>query len=68
MLAQTLESDMTTTIEISARDYEDCDDCLEAAAADYISEHPEAAGYDLNPRWVGGDEGERDYIALDVPA
>ena len=52
------------TIEISAKRYEDEDDCLLAAADDYISEHPEAEGYDLSPRWQ--DE-ERDVILLDVP-
>lgn len=59
---------MTTTIEISARDFADYDDCLAAAAAQYIEDHPDAEGWDLNPRWVGGDDGDREYIALDVPA
>jgi hypothetical protein len=54
-------------ITVSAKQYEDTDDCLRAAADDYVSEHPEAAGYDLNARWVGGDDGERAEIALDVP-
>lgn len=55
------------TITVSAKQYEDHDDCLRAASDDYVSEHPETKGYDLNPRWVGGEEGEREEITLDVP-
>jgi len=58
----------TGTIRIPAKRYEDDDDSLAAASAEYVDDHPEAAGYDLNPRWDGGDEGERDYILLDVPS
>lgn len=55
---------MTKTITVSAKQYENHDDCLQAAADDYVSDHPEAEGYDLNPRWV---DDEREEIALDVP-
>lgn len=54
-----------TTITVPARRYADADDCLAAAAADYVARHPDAAGYDLSPRWADDD---RDTIALDVPA
>jgi hypothetical protein len=53
------------TIEISAKQYEDYDDCLAAATDDYVSEHPEAEGYDMDARWSDDD---RDVILLDVPA
>lgn len=53
------------TISVPAKRYEDYDDCLTAAAEDYASEHPEAEGYDLSPRW---EDDERDVILLDVPA
>ena len=58
---------MTATITVPTRLYEDHDDCLTAAAEDYIAAHPEAAGYDMSPRWDGGDDGEREAILLDVP-
>jgi hypothetical protein len=38
-----------TTIKVAAAqyiDHDDHDDCLAAAAEDYVSEHPAAAGYD----------------------
>jgi hypothetical protein len=54
-----------TTIEVTAAQYVDHDDCLTAAAEDYASEHPEVAGYDLDARW---QDDERDVILLDVPA
>lgn len=54
-----------TTISIDAARYIDSDHCLADAAADYVSDHPEARGYDLAPRWA--DE-QRDRILLDVPA
>lgn len=53
-----------TTITVSAKQYEDYDDCLAAAAADYVSEHPETEGYDMAPRWADDD---REAILLDVP-
>lgn len=54
-----------TTIEVAAAQYVDHDDCLTAAAEDYASEHPEAAGYDLDARWA---DDEREVILLDVPS
>jgi hypothetical protein len=58
---------MRETIVIEAKQYEGYDDCLQAAVDDYIDEHPEATGYDLSPRWAGGEDGERESILLDVP-
>jgi len=58
-----------TTVRISSRDYEDHDDCLTAAAEDYIDSH-DMAGWEpdnLDPRWDGGDDGEREHILLTVP-
>jgi hypothetical protein len=55
-----------TTIEISAKQYEDYDDCLAAATDDYVSDHTEAEGYDMDARWA--DESDRSIILLDVPA
>lgn len=51
-------------ITVSSKRYEDCDDCLAAAAADYIASHPDLRGWDLSPRW--GGEG-RETIQLTVP-
>jgi hypothetical protein len=56
------------TITVPAADYEEHDDCLAAAEAAYISEHPDLQGWDLRPSWVGGDDGERDEIELTVPS
>lgn len=53
-----------TTIEVSAKRYVDYDDSLQAAADDYVSEHLETEGYDMNPRW---SDDERETILLDVP-
>jgi hypothetical protein len=53
-----------TTIEVPAAQYADLDDCLAAAEADYLSEHPAAAGYELCARWR---DCEREIILLDVP-
>ena len=53
-----------TTIEVDAAQYEDEDDCLAAAAADYAEAHPEALGYDMAARWA---DDERTTILLDVP-
>jgi hypothetical protein len=53
------------TIEIDAKLYEDEDDCLSAAQSDYITDHPELEGWELNARWA---DDQRDTILLDVPA
>lgn len=55
----------TKTIAVNARLYEDEDDCLAAAEADYIDQHPEAAGWDIGARWA---DDQRETILLDVPA
>jgi len=52
-----------TTIIVTAD--QDQDDCLAAAAAEYISEHPECAGYDLSPAWA---DDERETVQLTVPS
>lgn len=54
-------------VRLLARKYEDYDDCLSAAADDYIYDDPKLKGWDLSPRWEGGEEGEREYILLEVP-
>lgn len=55
----------TALIAVDADAYEDEDDCLAAAAADYVADHPESAGYDMAPRW---EDNSRERILLDVPA
>lgn len=52
-----------TTIRIPAARYEDCDDCLTAAAND-VAEERGLKGWDLSPRW---EDDERDTILVDVP-
>jgi hypothetical protein len=42
----------------------DLDDCLQGAADEYISEHPELEGYDLDPKW--GDD-DRETVTLTLP-
>lgn len=53
----------SVTITVSAN--EDEDDCLTAAAAAYVAEHPAIEGYDLAPQW--GDD-DRTTVALTVPS
>lgn len=54
--------DVTVTVPANP----DLDDCLAAAAAAYIEEHPELEGYDLEPRW--SDDDSRETVDLTVPA
>jgi hypothetical protein len=56
---------MTQHIEITVNANPDADDCLAHAAAEYVSEHPELAGYDLSPRWA--DDDDREQVVLTVP-
>jgi len=51
------------TLRIDAKRYEDCSDCLTAAAQDVADERG-LAGWDLSPRW---EDDERDFILIDVP-
>lgn len=51
-------------IKITVPANADADDCLRAAVDAYIAEHPEAAGWDLLPRWADED---REEIVLTVP-
>ena len=51
-------------VTVAARKYKDCDDCLAAAAADYVASHPDLAGWDLSPEWR---DDLRDEIVLTVP-
>lgn len=53
------------TITLAAETFENHDDCLAAAAAWYIDQHPELTGWDLDARWASD---ERDEILLSVPA
>lgn len=55
---------MTTSTTITVHANPDADDCLSAAAADYIEDHPELAGWDLSPRWA---DDTRETVALTVP-
>lgn len=57
---------MTTSVTVTVQADPDQDDCLAAAAAEYIEEHPALAGYDLAPRWT--DEDDRTTVDLTVPA
>lgn len=57
---------MTATIEISAKQYEDSDDSLTAAAEDYASEHG-LDDWQVTAEWLGGEDGQRDVIVLTVP-
>ena len=43
----------------------DQDDCLAAAEAAYVAEHPSLKGYDLSARWTDDD---RETVTLSVPA
>lgn len=51
------------TLEIDSSEYEDCDDCLAAAAAAVAFDH-NLKGYDLSPRWK---DDTREVILVDVP-
>jgi hypothetical protein len=43
----------------------DLDDCLQGAADAYIKDHPELAGWDLDPQWT--DDDDRETVTLTVP-
>lgn len=51
-----------TTVTVPANS--DLDNCLTGAADAYIAQHPELAGWDLEPRWA--DE-TRESVTLTVP-
>lgn len=54
-----------TTVRVRARQYEDHDDCLEAAADAYAQRHGiDRSAWALEPRW---EDDDRDYIVLRVP-
>jgi hypothetical protein len=58
--------DMTngyTEITVDAKLYEDCDDCLTAAATEYAREH-HIADWQVEARWA---DDSRDAIVLTVP-
>lgn len=57
---------MSKQVIVSSKAYEDHDDSLAAAAADYASEHG-LEPWQVTAAWVGGDDGERDEIELTVP-
>lgn len=54
----------TIEITVPAAQYADHDDCLAAAARDYVREH-KLSGWDLSPRWA--DDDNREEIILCVP-
>lgn len=56
----------TVTIKTTSR-HEGFDNVLAAVAAEYVSDHPEIAGWDLDPQWEGGDDGDREAVVLTVP-
>jgi hypothetical protein len=57
---------MATKQKITVKANPDADDCLAAASEEYIAEHPELAGWDLDPQWA--DDADREYVVLTVPA
>lgn len=57
---------MSRFVEVVVAADADEDDCLVAAEAAYIGEHPELRGYDLSPRWT--DDDDRETVTLVVPA
>ncbi len=54
---------MNQQITIPAAQYDDCDDCLQAAADDYAAAHG-LQGWDLSPRY---EDAQREIIVLTVP-
>jgi hypothetical protein len=52
------------TIEINARAYEDCDDCLTAAAQD-VADDLGLETWQVTAEW--DDEIERDWIIVHIP-
>lgn len=60
---------MSRSVDVTVPADPDQDDCLEAAAAAYVADHPELEGWDLSPRWAVDEGGEmREAIVLTVPA
>lgn len=55
----------TTEITVTVPADSDADDCLAAAVAAYVADHPSLEGWDLSPRWT--DE-TRETVSLCVPA
>ena len=53
------------SIELSAKQFADHDDCLEAAVSEVVSQYPDARGYDHEARYA---DDERETILVDVPA
>ncbi len=43
----------------------DADDCLAEAQREYIADHSDLRGWDLNPQFV--DESSREWIVLTIP-
>ena len=66
----TQEEDQTTELQevtVTVKADPDEDDCLIAAAKDFIRKHPKLTGYDLDPRWEESDD-DRENIVLTVPS
>ena len=58
---------MSKTITVSSKRYEDSDDCLAEAAADYVRNHDDVRPWQVTAEWEGGEDGERESILLTVP-
>ena len=58
------ECSQAVMIRVSAKKYEDIDDCLAAAAADVAADR-NLDGWDLHPRW---EDEQRDAILLIIPS
>lgn len=52
-------------VTVSSKQYEDDDNCLAAAARDYAYDHG-LESWQVIAEWVGGDDGDREEIALTV--
>lgn len=55
------------TVTLTVQANPNLDDCLTGAAEAYIEDHPELSGYDLDPRWSDGEDGDRERVTLSVP-
>lgn len=51
-------------IDLPAIQFEDHDDCLAAAVADYLSSHETNEPWRVSAEWVDGEEGPREWIRI----
>lgn len=60
---------MSRSVDVTVPADPDEDNCLAAAVAAYVEDHPDLADWDLSPRWAVDEGGEmREAIVLTVPA